>query len=88
MLGLLYVKIRQDMSNPGMGLYELTQLLDRPREQMEFHLWYLKEKGWIRRTEDGLLAITADGVDKVHEDRKRSAPVRRITDQSGQSVTP
>ena len=32
---------------------------------MEFHLWYLKEKGWILRTDTGGYAITADGVDKM-----------------------
>jgi hypothetical protein len=32
---------------------------------MRFHVWYLKENGWLRRTENGMLAITASGVDVV-----------------------
>ena len=33
--------------------------------ELEFHLWYLKEKGWVERTDSGGYAITADGVDRV-----------------------
>jgi len=35
---------------------------------MEFQIWYLKEKGWILRTENGEYAITANGVDKFEEE--------------------
>jgi len=45
-------------------------------------LWYLKEKGWIRRLEDGLLAITVDGVDRTHSERHRGANSRLLTDQT------
>ena len=34
---------------------------------LEFHLWYLKQKGWVERTETGGYAITVDGVDRVAE---------------------
>jgi hypothetical protein len=35
-----------------------------PREMLDFHLWYLRDKGWIMREDDGSMAITADGVDQ------------------------
>ena len=66
-LALLYVARRQDGSNPGMGIMELEKSLGCPQQVMEFHIWYLKEKGWILRTETGGYAITASGVDKVAE---------------------
>jgi hypothetical protein len=34
---------------------------------MEFHIWYLREKGWVLRTDNGDFAITASGVDAVLE---------------------
>ena len=34
---------------------------------MTFHLWYLRENGWIQRLENGMLAITVSGVDRVAE---------------------
>jgi hypothetical protein len=66
-LSLLYTARRRDASNPGMGIMELEKFLSCPQEHMEFHVWYLKEKDWIRRTESGGWAVTAVGVDKAVE---------------------
>ncbi len=35
---------------------------------LEFHVWYLKEKHWIERTDTGGFAITAAGVDEVEKE--------------------
>jgi curved DNA-binding protein CbpA len=64
-LSLLYAARRQSVDKPGMGIYELERVLDCPSEHMKFHIWYLKEQGWIARLEDGQFAVTVDGVDKV-----------------------
>ena len=66
-LSLLYVARRQDSSRAGMGIMELERLLGCPEHLMEFHIWYLKEKKWIQRTDTGEFTITAEGVDKVAE---------------------
>jgi curved DNA-binding protein CbpA len=66
-LSLLYVARRQDASNPGMGIMELERLLGCAEHIMAFHIWYLKEKKWVQRTDTGEFTITADGVDKVAE---------------------
>jgi len=64
-LSLFFSARRRDASNPGVGIYELEKILRIPEKHLEFHLWYLKEKGWIQRMESGQLAITADGVDEA-----------------------
>ena len=64
-LSLLYVARRRYVDDPGMGPIHLERYLGCPEEHLEFHLWYLKEKGWIMRTDSGEYAITVDGVDKV-----------------------
>jgi hypothetical protein len=64
-LSLLYAARRNDPDRPGIGVVELERLLGCPEEHMKFHLWYLKENGWIQRTESGAFAITATGVDEV-----------------------
>ncbi len=64
-LSLLYVARRQDTLNSGMGVMEMERLLGCPEHLMDFHVWYLKEKNWIQRTDTGGYSITADGVDKV-----------------------
>jgi hypothetical protein len=50
-----------------------------PREHLEFHLWYLKAKGWIARLENGMLAITVEGVDRAHSEHRLGTP---LTDAS------
>jgi hypothetical protein len=82
LLSILYVRRRQDTNDPGVGNVDLERLSGCPREHLEFHLWYLKEKGWIRRLEDGLLAITADGVDRAHSENYRGVASKLLTDQN------
>lgn len=65
LLAVFYAKRRDDARNPGLGNYYVAQMLGCTAEKLEFHLWYLKEKGWIIRLEDGSLAITATGVDQA-----------------------
>lgn len=65
LLSLLYVKRRRDLHNPGIGTMEIEKMLDRPQQMLEFHIWYMRQKGWIERTDEGYLAITADGVEQV-----------------------
>jgi curved DNA-binding protein CbpA len=69
LLSMLYVKRRRDASDPGIGDLEVERLLACPAEHLQFHIWYLKEKGWISRTENGMLAITVEGVDRAHSER-------------------
>jgi curved DNA-binding protein CbpA len=64
-LSLLYIARRRDAVNPAMGIFEMERLLSCPEKHMEFHVWYLKEKGWVQRTDTGGFAITASGVDAV-----------------------
>jgi curved DNA-binding protein CbpA len=80
LLSVFYVKRRQDIKNPGMSEFELERLLGSP-EHLDFHLWYLREKGWIRRNEDGMLAITVEGVDRAKSEDHRAA-AKLLTDQS------
>ena len=65
LLSLLYVQRRRDMRSPGLGEYEMARLLRVPVELVEFHLWYLREKGWVQRIDNGQLAISANGVDSI-----------------------
>lgn len=87
LLSLLYVQRRRDMESPGLGNFELEQLLNCPREMMEFHVWYMKEKGWIMRTEMGHLSITAEGVDQVESTRVHLNPDRLIPATTSTSRT-
>src|SRR5262249_29853015 len=81
-LSILYVKRRRNINNPGIGDYDLERLSGCPREHLEFHLWYLKQKGWIERTESGMFAITVEGVDRANSQHNREAAIKLLTDQT------
>jgi curved DNA-binding protein CbpA len=81
LLILLYLQRRRNIKEPGIGNAELERLSGCPSEHLEFHIWYLREKGWIGRGEDGLLSITIDGVDRAATIYQESAK-KLITDQS------
>lgn len=87
LLSILYAKRRRNMQNPGIGNLELERLSGCPREHIEFHLWYLKEKGWISRLENGLLTITVSGVDEALMEHNRIQPTKRLTDQHAAAVS-
>lgn len=71
LLSLYYVQRRSSMNDPGLGELEVGRLMRIPIHLIEFHIWYLKEKGWIQRLENGKFALTALGVDEVEKGRLR-----------------
>jgi curved DNA-binding protein CbpA len=79
LLSMLYVKRRQNINDPGIGEFELERLSGCPREHLEFHLWYLKAKGWISKLENGTVAITVEGVDRANSEQGREIATRLLT---------
>jgi curved DNA-binding protein CbpA len=84
-LSLLYISRRRDPRRGGMGIVDLERLLGCPAEHLEFHTWYLRQKGWIERMENGQLSITADGIDRVIEKNGLSVSQDRLLTESNGS---
>lgn len=82
LLSLYYVQRRSKMNNPGLGEMEVARLMRIPIHLIEFHIWYLKEKGWIQRLENGQLALTALGVDQVEKSRLKLSPDRLLAEHN------
>ena len=74
LLAILYTARRADSERPGLGEVDLERMLGCPETHMRFHIWYLKENGLVKRMDNGMLAITAAGVDVV---LNGGGPVRR-----------
>ncbi len=66
-LSMLYTSRKRDAGNAGVGVFQMEKMLGVPEKYLEFHIWYLREKGWIQRVENGGFAITVSGVDAVIE---------------------
>jgi curved DNA-binding protein CbpA len=82
LLSVLYAQRRHEPREPGLGNLELSRMLDCPYELLDFHLWYLRQKGWIELTENGLMAITAQGVDRVERDRLQLRKDRLLAERA------
>jgi len=87
-LSILYLEIRKEPSDPGIGLWQLEKLIGWPEKILEFHTWYLKEKNWIKATDTGGYSITANGVDIVEENELILGKDRLITYNDGLSKHP
>jgi hypothetical protein len=76
-LSLLYAARRRDAKHGGLGSIYLEKMLGCPHQHLEFHIWYLKERGWIQVLDTGQYAITADGVDRLGQ-REMAVPAERL----------
>jgi curved DNA-binding protein CbpA len=64
-LSLLYVARRRDPNAGGLGAVNLERLLGITQQDLEFALWYMRQRQWITVLDTGQYAITVEGVDKL-----------------------
>ncbi len=76
-LECLYTKRRVEPSNPGIYLRELERMIGRPREHLEFTLWYLNQKRLIS-TDDSKMYVTADGIEYLEDAYKNNLQRKRL----------
>ena len=76
-LEALYTKRRVDPSNPGIYLRELEKMLGRPREHLEFTIWFLVQKKLIN-TDDARMYLTADGAEYLEEAYSKNLQRKRL----------
>lgn len=67
-LAVLYRKRLRSPDTPYVVLRDFEDVLGLEKEHMEFSLWYLREKGYLQRTDNGRYVITAAGVDASEAD--------------------
>ena len=60
-LEALHAKRRLDPEAAGMPLREIDSLTGRPREHLQFTIWYLVQRKLVQRDDSSQLLITADG---------------------------
>jgi curved DNA-binding protein CbpA len=61
-LSLLYSRRFSHPQQPSLNLRELEALLSTPRGNLEFSIWYLKECGYLTRSDSAHHTITLKGV--------------------------
>ncbi len=78
----LYKRRREFPREPGLGHHTLMEFINCSDENFDFHIWYLREKGFVGVTEDGTFAITIEGVDHVISTTRTAAAERLRLSQS------
>lgn len=78
----LYRIKRERFRSNGAGPFVLQQHFGCSDDNFDFHVWYLKAKGFVETTEHGTLAITVQGVDHVISLHQNRPSEKFLTDQS------
>jgi curved DNA-binding protein len=82
LLCLLYHRRRVNPEEPGLSLLQLENMMVSAREHLVFTVWYLRDKGHLRQTEDSSYAITSAGVDQVEQGLPRNRILYRLLKQA------
>lgn len=80
----LYKRRREHAEDPGVVGYFIEKLIDCSHENYQFHIWYLKSKGFISVTEHGTLEITIEGVDHVISMSRETEERKLLTQERGE----
>ena len=78
-LEALYAQRRLEPRQPGVMDADLAEVLGRPRDQMEFTLWYLSSKRFIDRQDGSRITITVEGVAHFEEHCIQHRKLLRLT---------
>lgn len=84
-LSVLYIDRRGNPAGSSVGSWQMEKLLGWPEKTLDFHMWYLKEKGWIERTDSGGYAITVSGIDIVEENDLVVGEDRLLTEKGSEA---
>lgn len=76
-LEALYTKRRLEPHSPGIYLVELERLLGRPREHLEFTIWFLNQKKLINM-DDARMQLTADGAEFLEDSYRSNIQRKRL----------
>ncbi len=77
-LEMLYTKRRIEPDDPAISLMDLEKMTGRPREHLEFTIWYLVQRKLMTRSDSAVMVITADGVGYLEENYKQTPYARRL----------
>jgi hypothetical protein len=67
-LSLLYNRRRTNVEVPGISVLELETVMSFPREHLEFAIWFLREKEYIRAGDHSDYVISAGGVEYLESE--------------------
>jgi curved DNA-binding protein CbpA len=77
-LEVLYTKRRMEPSNPGIYWGEFEALTGRPREHLEFTIWYLQQKKFIMVDDKTRVHLTVEGAEYLEHSYRNNLQQKRL----------
>ncbi len=77
-LEMLYTKRRIDPNDSGIFLMELEKLIGRPREHLEFTLWFLVQKKFVTRDDHSRMILTVEGAEYLEQNYRAKLQQKRL----------
>jgi len=77
-LSLLYHRRRTNPENPGISLLEFETVMSFPREHLEFAIWFLREKEYVRSDNHSDYLISATGVEYLESEVPSNGVLSRL----------
>jgi curved DNA-binding protein CbpA len=69
LLSILYDRRRTKSFTPSLSIRQIENLLDADHEEINFALWYLKQRGYAIADDKSNLQITVEGMDFLQQNR-------------------
>ena len=77
-LEALYTKRRVEPAEPGIFYGEFEVLIGRPKEHLEFTLWYLMQKRYVVIDDKSRVVLTVDGAEHLEQTYRSNLQQRRL----------
>jgi curved DNA-binding protein CbpA len=87
LLEALYTHRRMKPYDAGLFIRDLEEMIGRSTEQLEFALWYLRQKKFVSRDDNSRVIITADGADFLEKHYSSNLQRRRLQAGNPQGAT-
>ncbi len=86
-LSLLYHRRRLNEQKPGVSVLDLEHRMGFPREYLNFTLWYLKSKGFVRFEDNSDYGVTVEGVDYLEANSIQNTIIRELLEAGTKGET-
>ena len=77
-LEALYTKRRMEQQKAAIYLVELEKLIGRPREHLEFTIWFLVQKKLVQYDDSSRLLLTVEGAEYLEQSYRTNLLQKRL----------
>ena len=87
-LSILYHRRRKNEARPSLSVLDLEKRMSLPREYLNFTMWYLRAKGYVKAEDNSDYGLTAEGVDYLESISSGNKLAQELMRPRGASTGP